>query len=143
MLHAREDYNKHIQDTRDESHRIGENEPVFLIRARDPLAMAAICAYYNAAEREFGHDNPLVLAAALQVARFTMWPEKRLPDMNATDIVPVGDPRSFAGAIKAVNEPPCTGGCCAGGVCSEEPDKASAPCATGECPAPLTNRDQP
>ena len=41
MIHAREDYNR-IQDP---AGKIGENEPVFLIRAQDASAPAAVEAW--------------------------------------------------------------------------------------------------
>lgn len=41
MIHAREDYNR-IQDP---AGKIGENEPVFLIRAQDKSAPAAVEAW--------------------------------------------------------------------------------------------------
>ena len=43
MLHARKDYD-HIQD---ETGNIGEDEPVFLLRAKDRLAPATLDAWAN------------------------------------------------------------------------------------------------
>ena len=48
MLHAREDYNRRIQDTAD---LIPKDEPVFLLRAHDMTAPSVVEFWANEAER--------------------------------------------------------------------------------------------
>lgn len=50
MIHARDDYNR-IQDP---ENKIGEDEPVFLVRAKDRFSIKAMQAWVDAALLEAG-----------------------------------------------------------------------------------------
>ncbi len=52
MIHARDDYNR-IQDP---AGKIGEDEPVFLMRAQDDLFLPALRFYQSSAAIEGLHD---------------------------------------------------------------------------------------
>jgi hypothetical protein len=71
MIHARDDYNR-IQDP---DGKIGEDEPVFLIRARDRTA-AAVVLYWSDLNREKGQDNTLSDLAAEHANRIREWQKK-------------------------------------------------------------------
>ena len=61
MLHARKDYQR-IQDP---ENKIGEEEPVFLVRAKDRFAVNAMRAWYYAAKTEaLTTDNKSLLKMA-------------------------------------------------------------------------------
>lgn len=77
MKHARYDYNR-IQDP---SGKIPEDEPVFLLRAQDPIAYEIVSIYAQRAE-EIGADPLLVEAARQHSAAMWRWPTKKAcPDM--------------------------------------------------------------
>jgi len=68
MIHARDDYNR-IQDP---ENKIGQDEPVFLIRAKDAVSPAAVRAW---AELNWvaGGDELLTNAAYTQAQRMEEW----------------------------------------------------------------------
>ena len=68
MKHAREDYNR-IQDP---DEKIAEDEPVFLLRAKDPCSTAVIAAWADLAE-QIGADAKLVENARDTVAAMLKW----------------------------------------------------------------------
>lgn len=75
MKHARSDYDR-IQDP---AGKIHEDEPVFLVRAQDPAAPAAVEAW--AAENDrMGGDRVLSDLARQQAARMRLWPVKKVAD---------------------------------------------------------------
>ena len=77
MKHAREDYNR-IQDPQG---RIPDDEPVFLLRGQDRLAVFAI-RYY--AEMCKHNGAPEIAAKALAHAELMdAWPTKKTPDLPA------------------------------------------------------------
>jgi hypothetical protein len=79
MKHARKDYDR-IQDP---AGLIGEDEPVFLLRAKDELAPAAI--RYWATKLLLAGGDPATLKIALdQARRMELWSvahESKLPDV--------------------------------------------------------------
>lgn len=86
MKHAREDYNR-IQDP---VGLIPADEPVFLLRGQDEVAVAAV-SYYMGRLRQCGYDDghPLLEAVKRQHAAMQAWPVKKLPDMPAPPPPPV------------------------------------------------------
>ena len=76
MQHARADY-AHIQDP---TGRIPEDEPVFVIRAKDRVSGDAVRAWADLAERA-GASADILQAAREHAARMDAWPVKQTPDM--------------------------------------------------------------
>lgn len=68
MIHGREDYNR-IQDP---SGKIPEGEPVFLLRAQDPVAAMVVRIYYLLT-RDAGSKEDIVLSAAKQADAMEEW----------------------------------------------------------------------
>ncbi len=79
MLHARKDYDR-IQDP---AGLIGEDEPVFLIRAKDRSAPHVVRAW--AAFASFlGAEEEIIASAEAQAARMLRWQEEhgsQVPDI--------------------------------------------------------------
>lgn len=72
MIHARKDY-QHIQDP---TGKIGEDEPVFLLRAKDRTAPHLV-RMWAAAQRQNPKVDPEVIRTAEQHARdMEAWQEK-------------------------------------------------------------------
>ena len=79
MIHAREDYNR-IQDP---ASLIGEDEPVFLIRAKDKLMVPVLRAYADMAELA-GCDADMVMIVRHHAQRTEVWQHKngcKTPDL--------------------------------------------------------------
>lgn len=79
MLHAREDYNQ-IQDP---TGKIGEDEPVFLLRAKDSLAPAMVESWASALQAS-GGDYKMVSVALEHAHKMREWQKEngcRLPDL--------------------------------------------------------------
>jgi len=68
MKHARKDYDR-IQDP---AKLIGEDEPVFLLRAKDGLAPLAVMSWVKEAVR-YGVDPVTIRLATDQAARMLQW----------------------------------------------------------------------
>jgi hypothetical protein len=79
MKHAREDYNR-IQDP---AGLIGEDEPVFLIRATDKIGWAAVEAWANLAEAA-GASHEIIDLARHHAKRMRGWPNQHIPDIPAS-----------------------------------------------------------
>lgn len=80
MLHAREDYQGRIQDS---AKIIPEEEPVFLLRAQDFAAPAAVGFWADMAE-QMGAAKNIVSAARGQADAMRQWQETqvgKVPDM--------------------------------------------------------------
>ena len=80
MKHAREDYQKRVQDS---ANLIPEDEPVFLLRAQDKLAPEVVEYWADIAEQEGASEN-IVKAARAHVELMQKWQEKngsKIPDM--------------------------------------------------------------
>lgn len=85
MKHARDSY-KHIQDS---SGKIPVDEPVFFLRAQDPVA-AEVVRYWALLTADKGGDPAIVALANFQARAMDQWPiKKRVADM------PQGDQLSF------------------------------------------------
>lgn len=67
MKHARDDYNQRIQDSAD---LIPEDEPVFLFRAQDALAPAALDEYVRIVETELAECDCRVRDLRRTIARY-------------------------------------------------------------------------
>ena len=79
MKHARSDYNR-IQDP---DHQIGDDEPVFLMRATDTCAPLVVDIWAALAEAE-GADDKIVSAAREQAKSMRRWQAEhgcKIPDM--------------------------------------------------------------
>ena len=74
MLHARKDYNERVQDS---ANLIPEDEPVFLLRGQDALAIGAMKAYLKACQ-DHGTDNAKATEEHLQ--KMMDWKVKKMPD---------------------------------------------------------------
>ena len=81
MQHARKDYQR-IQDP---AGLIGEDEPVFLLRAKDVVAPAAVQLWADRAEQAGASPN-IVRAAREQAHRMILWQAthgSQVPDLPA------------------------------------------------------------
>lgn len=79
MKHAREDYDR-IQDP---DNLIPEDEPVFLIRAKDVAAPEAVKAWAKIA-KQYGAKDNIIEAALIQAEKMKQWQldkEVQVPDM--------------------------------------------------------------
>lgn len=77
MIHARDDYNR-IQDP---AGLIPTDEPVFLLRAQDALACAAVAYYADLCEQQ--QAPAIALKARAHAERMMAWPKKKIPDLPA------------------------------------------------------------
>lgn len=79
MIHAREDYNR-IQDPEG---KIGEDEPVFLLRAKDKLAPATLRDWALKLQAADG-DEAMIEAAYIHASRMERWQQEhgcKVPDL--------------------------------------------------------------
>ena len=76
MKHARPDYNR-IQDPEG---KIGQDEPVFLLRAQDIYAASVVAHWADLVERGNG-DPVLVKMARDHAARMRAWSHRKKPDL--------------------------------------------------------------
>ena len=99
MRHARTDYNGRIVDTEpDDAKRIGEDEPVFLLRGTDLAAPTAIRQWAQTA-RKLGADDFIVETARRWASHMQDWQTARqqetgkihVPDMPEGAEFDVGD----------------------------------------------------
>jgi len=75
MIHARKDYER-IQDP---EKKIPDDEPVFLVRAQDPAAPAAVEAW--AAENDrIGGERALSDSARAHAQKMREWPVRKVAD---------------------------------------------------------------
>ncbi len=74
MLHGRSDYN-----SGEAQKKIPEDEPVFLLRAKDQLAAGAVKQYAKAVEIHLGAEAAAPIFA--WVKRMDEWPDKKMPDV--------------------------------------------------------------
>lgn len=77
MKHARPDYNR-IQDP---ENKIPVDEPVFLLRARDPVAAATVRNWARRTSQIAGHDPRIVKLADEWANEMDKWPVKRNTDL--------------------------------------------------------------
>lgn len=90
MRHLRRDWDG-IQDThqRDnslrESSTIEEDEPVFLLRAKDPAAAAIVMDWANLVELQ-GGDPELVKRVRLWSIEMTKWRQENYPAPKVADV---------------------------------------------------------
>jgi len=75
MLHARKDYNERVQD---KANLIPDDEPVFLLRGQDALAIGAVKTYLEACKAN-GTNNVEKVEEHLQ--KMMDWPKKKMPDV--------------------------------------------------------------
>lgn len=73
MLHSRKDYDR-IQDPEG---KIGEDEPVFLMRAQDDAFLDAVTEWIKAHLRN-GGDGDVAVAVGTHLGRAIAWREKNL-----------------------------------------------------------------
>lgn len=73
MQHARDDYNKRIQDS---ANLISPDEPVFLLRAQDVTAAAVVRYWANLQPNGKQKDMALAHAELMEA-----WPIKKLADL--------------------------------------------------------------
>ena len=57
--------------------KVGADEPVFILRAQDKLAQAAIEMYQSLAA---SHGRPLANSLQKEIEAFRKWPTKKMPD---------------------------------------------------------------
>lgn len=82
MKHARSDYNR-IQDP---AGLILDNEPVFLIRAKDAVSGDSVRAWADLHDRN-GGDPAMSAAARAHAALMDAWPEKQKADAPASALL--------------------------------------------------------
>lgn len=76
MVHAREDYAR-IQDP---DKKIPEDEPVFMVRAKDKVAAATVEAWANLHEAA-GGDKAMSDMARAHAQKMRDWPGQKVADM--------------------------------------------------------------
>ena len=99
MIHARQDYNR-IQDP---SGKIADDEPVFLLRAKDVLAPMCLILWAEELITR-GGDKDIAGIVADHAAKMIAWQEKngcKLPDLpkNYNDQIPATSPRIESNAL--------------------------------------------
>lgn len=72
MLHARKDYDR-IQDP---DNHIPADEPVFLVRAQDPL-FGEVCRYWAEKHREIGGSDQMARIVEDHAELGDIWPSKK------------------------------------------------------------------
>ena len=80
MLHAREDYNKRIQDN---ENKIPEDEPVFLVRAQDP-SMISILETWIWRSRKLHVDDEMIKLVEDHKEKVIKWQKEKkikIPDL--------------------------------------------------------------
>ena len=85
MLHARNDYNRRIQDSEG---KIPNSEPVFLLRGQDIHAPALLDIYAAMSENASNHDPVLVKAVRAHAKAMREWHEmacRKVADMDPGD----------------------------------------------------------
>lgn len=83
MIHAREDYNRRIQDS---ENIIPEDEPVFLLRGQDALAPSILLDWASRL-RSLGGDPDMVDLVREQAHRMIFWQNEngvKVPDLPNT-----------------------------------------------------------
>ncbi len=70
MLHARKDYNERVQDSKN---IIGDDEPVFLLRAKDKLMVPILYDYLNLLRQLPGHDDSIEFGVLRHIERTIKW----------------------------------------------------------------------
>ncbi len=89
MRHLRTDYNPRIQDA---DGKIGDDEPVFIVRGLDAIAPAAILAWADTLA-EMGGDPATVLRVRMYAGEVADWGRKhgaKLPDVDVALLEPFG-----------------------------------------------------
>ena len=81
MQHARDDY----QVIQDPSGKIGEDEPVFLIRAKDMCSVATLNFWASYAESQ-GANSDIVETAKRQSLAMIEWQGKNLDKIGVPDL---------------------------------------------------------
>lgn len=87
MLHARKDYNRRIQDN---ENVIGENEPVFLLRAQDKLMLPMLHQYLRLLRANREYDRPAETGVLRHIERTAKWQhegQSKTPDTPLTEIM--------------------------------------------------------
>lgn len=80
MIHAREDYNKRIQDS---ENKIPADEPVFLLRGQDALAPSLLLDWASRM-RSLGGDPDMADLVRAQAQRMIIWQNEngvKIPDL--------------------------------------------------------------
>lgn len=72
MKHARKDYDR-IQDP---SGKIPEDEPVFMVRAQDPL-FGEVCRFWAMRHKEIGGDESMAMLVRDHSVLGDQWPVKK------------------------------------------------------------------
>jgi hypothetical protein len=83
MIHARDDYDKRIQDS---ENKIPENEPVFLLRGQDALAPSLLLDWASRM-RSLGGDPGMADLVREQAHRMILWQNEngvKIPDLPNT-----------------------------------------------------------
>ncbi len=83
MLHARKDYNFRIQDS---DHKIGKDEPVFLLRAQDLNALLALYEYYRILQENDNSCPAIVEGVKRQIGRFINWRKSHTDSVKPADM---------------------------------------------------------
>ena len=105
MKHARKDYDR-IQDP---AGLIGEDEPVFLLRAKDVLAPLTVMAWVKEAMRN-NIDPVTIVMATDQAARMLQWQKhhgRNLPDVPSNTCPNCGRTFRESEELRLHNAEPC------------------------------------
>ena len=82
MLHARKDYNRRVQDS---ENKIGEEEPVFLLRAKDNLMVPMLYHYLKLLRKFDGYDRETEKGVLRHIERTVTFQEKSTIEVHQPD----------------------------------------------------------
>lgn len=85
MLHGRKDYNDRIQDS---AGLIPDDEPVFLLRAKDMIALEAVDVYLEFLLEEPDYDETIVQGIKAQIDRMKAWRQEHVTELKLPDMPP-------------------------------------------------------
>ena len=85
MLHARKDYNKRVQDS---ENKIGEEEPVFLLRAKDALMLPMLYHYLKLLREFVEYDRETEKGVLRHIERTVDWQENSTAVTKQPDTPP-------------------------------------------------------
>lgn len=82
MLHARKDYNRRVQDS---ENKIGEEEPVFLLRGQDDLMVPMLYHYLKLLHEASDYNRETEKGVLRHIERTVNWQDNSLTIMKQPD----------------------------------------------------------
>ena len=87
MLHARKDYNRRVQDN---ENIIGDDEPVFLLRAKNELMLPMLHQYLRLLRKNDNYDKHTEVGVLKHITRTKKWQllnEPKAPDVPPKEVL--------------------------------------------------------